>query len=220
VAWLCPAGVLEEEVIIHAPIELLHVYLPASRFEQLAEVCGGALVSATAVGYIDGIQDPLIHQIGVQILSELKCQTASGHVLVDALSLALTARLVQAYAATEGRSLNPRATHHGLGKARLGRVLEFIRTHIEENIGIDDLASVACLSPFHFARMFRTSMGVPPHRYLSSLRLERSKEALARSDKPLAEIALAACFSTQANFTRAFRMATGMTPGDFRRQAL
>jgi transcriptional regulator GlxA family with amidase domain len=137
----------------------------------------------------------------------------------DAVSLALTARPVQSYAATGGRSLNPHATHHGLGEARLGRVLEFMRAHIEEDIGMDQLAAVACLSPFHFARMFRISMGVPPHRYLCSLRLERSKESLARSDTPLAEIALAACFSTQANFTRAFRTATGMTPGEFRRKA-
>ena len=219
IAWLCPVGVREDEVTIHAAIELLHLYLPASQFLQLSDVYGGPPVPATAVGYIDGIRDELIHQIGLQILRELQCQTASGRVLVDALSLSLTARLAQAYAVTHGRAPTPRQERHGLDEARLGRVLDYMHTHIEKEMGIGELASVACLSAFHFVRMFRASTGVPPHRYLSSLRLKRAKVLLACGNTSIADIALATCFSSQANFTRAFRAATGTTPGQFRRQS-
>jgi AraC family transcriptional regulator len=67
--------------------------------------------------------------------------------------------------------------------------------------------------------MFRAKTGVPPHRFLSSLRLEKAKAALARGGASISEIAAAACFSTQANFTRAFKLATGVTPREFRRRA-
>ena len=66
--WLCPIGVVEEEVHLTAPLELLHIYLPVSRFEQLSEVCGGEPVKASSVGYIAGIRDDLISQIGSTIL--------------------------------------------------------------------------------------------------------------------------------------------------------
>jgi AraC family transcriptional regulator len=217
--WLCPAGVKSDETQSHGPIEFLHLYLPPSRFDSLSEICGGAHVPATAVGYLNGIRDEVILQAGMQILTEMRRETAAGRVLVDALGLFLTVRLAHVYAITQGRSPELAETRHGLGDERLARVLDYMREHIEEEISIEELASVACLSAFHFARMFRASMGVPPHRYLSSLRLDRAKVLLARSDTPIAEIALATCFSTQANFTRAFRAATEMTPGEFRRRS-
>ncbi len=217
--WLCPMGVREEEVNIRAPIELLHMYLPAARFDQLAEVCGGSPVRATSIGYVAGARDELIRQIGVSFLAEMKEQTASGRVLIEALTLSLTARLAQAYSTRAPVKTELRDTRHGLGDTKLRRVLDFMRNNLDEDIGIEDLAKVACLSPFHFTRMFRNSMGVPPHRYLSTLRLDRAKTMLALSDLPLAEIALLSCFSSQANFNRAFLKTIGMTPGAYRRGA-
>nr|WP_306666312.1 AraC family transcriptional regulator [Bradyrhizobium campsiandrae] len=218
--WLCPVGSVEDEVVVHGPSELLHLYLPTSGFAQLSEIYGSPLVRPTAIGQLNGFRDDLICQICQQVLSQMQNPTAAGRVLVDTLALSLTARLVQAYGITQARS--PDATidgRFGLGDVRLRRVLDYMSDHIEQDIGIDELASIACLSPFHFARMFSASMGVPPHRYLSSLRLDRAKSLLSRSDTSIAEIALATCFSTQANFTRAFKAATDMTPGEYRRRA-
>jgi AraC family transcriptional regulator len=81
------------------------------------------------------------------------------------------------------------------------------------------MASIACLSRFHFSRAFRQAVGQPPHRYVSARRLERAKALLTRGDRPLVDIALALGFSGQANFTRAFRQATGHAPGQFRQQS-
>jgi AraC family transcriptional regulator len=85
------------------------------------------------------------------------------------------------------------------------------------DLSLEQLASVACLSRFHFARAFKAAVGRSPHRYVSARRLERAKALLAREDRPLADIALALNFSCQANFTRAFAQATGQTPGRYRR---
>jgi AraC family transcriptional regulator len=97
-------------------------------------------------------------------------------------------------------------------------VREYIEANLEGgNLTIARLAKVASLSQFHFARAFKAAVGSAPHQYVSAHRLERAKELLARGDQSLLDIAVALNFSSQANFTRAFRVGTGMTPGQFRR---
>jgi AraC family transcriptional regulator len=73
------------------------------------------------------------------------------------------------------------------------------------------------LSRFHFARAFKAAVGQSPHQYVSAQRLERAKEMPTRGDQSLLDITVALSFSSQANFTRAFRVGAGMTPGQFRR---
>ena len=99
-----------------------------------------------------------------------------------------------------------------LGRKRMlmSRVKEYIEANLEEDIAITPLAKVASLSRFHFARAFKTAVGKSPHQFVSGHRLERAKVLLLN-------IAVALNFSSQANFTRAFRKGTGMTPGRYRR---
>ncbi len=91
--------------------------------------------------------------------------------------------------------------------------------HLEDDIGLDDLAAVAGLSVFHFTRMFANRIGMPPHRYLGQMRLERAKTLLALGRISIAEISGACCFSSQPNFSRAFRRATGTSPLAYRNEA-
>ena len=79
------------------------------------------------------------------------------------------------------------------------------------------LAEAACFSLFHFVRAFHLATGRPPHAYLSERRLDRAKQLLAYSDTSLAEISLTCSFSGQANFTKAFKRAVGVSPGRYRR---
>jgi AraC-like DNA-binding protein len=95
--------------------------------------------------------------------------------------------------------------------------MEYIAQHLDEDITVAQLAGVACLSPFHFVRMFRAAMGVAPHRYVSQQRLERPMALLAADKRSLIDIAFGSQFSSQASFNRAFRRATGVTPGEYRR---
>jgi AraC-like DNA-binding protein len=62
---------------------------------------------------------------------------------------------------------------------RLRRVLDYISDHIADEVTVEELARVACLSTFHFARMFRLTIGVSPHRYVSRLRLENAMAEIA-----------------------------------------
>ena len=106
----------------------------------------------------------------------------------------------------------------GLAPRQLRRVMEFMRANQAQDFLMDDLAAIVDLSAKHFARAFRQSTGLPPHRYLMNQRLQTAREMLASSDLDLAEIALACGFADQSHFTAAFRKATGATPGAFRRE--
>jgi AraC family transcriptional regulator len=110
------------------------------------------------------------------------------------------------------------ASGEGLDRRRLFRVLEYIEENLQGDLTIDRMASIACLSKFHFARTFKQAVGQSPHRYVSARRLDRAKDLLTQSERSLADIALALRFSCQASFTRAFGQATGQTPGRYRQR--
>ncbi len=136
--------------------------------------------------------------------------------LFETASFMLAVWLAQSHLEGEIVRDEPR-TRHCLDNARLRRVLDYIAHHLDEEISVADLAKVACLSIFHFTRMFAASVGMPPHRYVSRQRLEHAMTLLACGKLPLSQIALACRFSSQASFTRAFRRAAGLTPGEYRR---
>ena len=98
----------------------------------------------------------------------------------------------------------------------MARVLAFVGEHIERNFTVSDLAEVACMSPAHFARSFKVTTGWCPHEFVLQIRLAVAKRMLADQQLPIADIALSTGFSSQSNFSRAFRGATGVTPRAWR----
>ena len=218
IVWLCPSGVLEEDIQISHWHDVLHLYLPAERFAQYSEAQGGAGVYPDCVRYLGGLNDELLRKAGESLLVGMRMPTSSGRLLAESVALAVTARIAERYAGgvRRGDAVRPR---HMLAEHRLHRVLQYMAEHLEDDIGLDDLAVVAGLSAFHFNRMFANRIGMPPHRYLGQMRLERAKTLLSLGRLSLSEIAFACHFSSQPNFSRAFRRATGTSPLAYRNEA-
>ncbi|MGL4238799.1 helix-turn-helix domain-containing protein [Tabrizicola sp.] len=97
------------------------------------------------------------------------------------------------------------------------RSLELMRVRLSEDISLDELAVEARLSPFHFARMFKQSVGVPPRVHLTRLRVEKACELLERTDLPVTEIALEVGYSSNQVLARVFMKHRRMSPSDYRR---
>lgn len=103
----------------------------------------------------------------------------------------------------------------GLAGWQRKRVVEFIEEHLSEKIGLSTLSALAQLSPYHFARVFKQALGIPPHRYHMNRRVERAKALLV--DRSVTEVALAVGYAQTSSFSSSFRRATGMSPSKFRR---
>ncbi|MFT6557058.1 helix-turn-helix transcriptional regulator [Sneathiella sp.] len=105
----------------------------------------------------------------------------------------------------------------GLPPSICKKIADYLDSHFGDSISIDTMASLAGYSSFHFARMFKESFALPPHRYLEQLRIKKSKEMLRAKVTPLAQIAIACGYSSQAHFTARFKNAVGLTPKQFQK---
>ncbi|MGL4238800.1 helix-turn-helix domain-containing protein [Tabrizicola sp.] len=97
------------------------------------------------------------------------------------------------------------------------RSLELMRARLAEDISLDELAAEAQLSPCHFARMFKHSVGVPPRVYLTQLRIEKACELLEATDLPVTEIAFDVGYSSNQVLARVFQKHRRMSPSLYRR---
>ena len=216
--WLSPAG--GPDVVIEmsdAMPAILHIYLPPSQFSPTSLGEGSDPSAVASLRFESSFQDPLVAEMAYAITSELQRETSVGSMLIETLASSLAARLVQNHVGTLARDASARAAQAGLDRRRLTRVLDYIGANLEDDLTLARLASIACLSRFHFSRAFKAAVGRSPHHYVSAKRLELAKQLLGKGEQPLVDIALTLQFSCQANFTRAFREATGQTPAQYRR---
>jgi AraC family transcriptional regulator len=215
--WLCPAGICEEAIRLSGDMpEVLHVYLPPHSFLGLVND-GQTNFRAQDLRYQAKVKNPTVLKLTGAIVHELHEETSSGGLKMDALAVELIGALAQDHAEVPS-SGPPVASAKGiLDRRRLDRVLEYIEANLDYDISVADLAEAACFSLFHFVRAFHLAVGRPPYAYLSERRLDRAKQLLAYSKTSLAEISLTCRFSGQANFTRAFTRAMGLSPGRYRR---
>jgi len=132
----------------------------------------------------------------------------------EALCAVLVHELVRLNSGTAGGNHLLRG---GLAGWQKNQVRDYVEEHLDDNISLAKLAGLARLSPFHFARAFKQSFELPPHRYLTLRRIERAKELLRQPDLSVTRIGLNVGFSDTSSFSVAFRRETGVTPTDFRR---
>lgn len=99
-------------------------------------------------------------------------------------------------------------------------ILSYINEHFREALTIDDLASAAGLSPYHFIRTFKQSTGYTPHEYLLDTRIENAKYLLTTTSMTSKDICFETGFSSESVFCASFRKKTGLTPSDYRSQTL
>jgi AraC family transcriptional regulator len=107
-----------------------------------------------------------------------------------------------------------------LPSCRLRRVTDYVQQNLDKDLTLAELAAVLCMSPFHFARLFKCSTGVPPHRFVVRQRITRARTCLAMEGQSIAQISRMVGYRTPSHFTTVFRRTLGVTPGAYRAAAL
>ncbi|WP_201862621.1 AraC family transcriptional regulator [Microvirga soli] len=100
--------------------------------------------------------------------------------------------------------------------SRLTRVSSYIHDHLDEELSLDVLAGIACLSPYHWHRIYHAHFGETVAATVRRLRLQRAAAHLAHTSMPITKVAERAGYDSQASFTRAFSAAFGLPPATYR----
>lgn len=95
--------------------------------------------------------------------------------------------------------------------------IEYLRQNVSENISLDEISSMAELSPYYFLRQFKAVTGLPPHAYLMQCRVYLARRAVEQGCS-LVEAALQAGFADQAHFSRSFKAIHGLSPNDYKKE--
>ncbi len=159
------------------------------------------------------LQDPLIQGIVFALKDELYSKGMGGSLYVEQLTTTLAIHLLKKYCVKK-----PHISSYGDGlpKYKLRQAIDYIHTHIEQDIKLVDLAELVGMSQYYFAHLFKQSMGIAPYQYVIQQRVERAKQLLKYRDVAISDIALACGFANQSHFTKHFRKLTGITPKAYR----
>lgn len=212
--WLVPAGTHETLLELDGPSEWLLIFLPDTLLLQ-QELAHYDIDPATVrLAYVGGVVDEVMAQMVANLANLLNRERGPyDRVLADGMRTALAAHLIDNYSDEIWRG------REQIGRfvpKRLQRVFDFVDANLADDLSLPDLAAEACLSPYHFSRVFRDATGCSPHRFVIRRRIESARAQLAETDDPICTIALESGFSSQANFTRTFRKEAGITPGQYR----
>lgn len=156
--------------------------------------------------------DPTLVRLGLLLAAESTDPTSVGHVFGESLAVALFLAMAPSLALPADRT-----KPFQLAPWQLNRVSQHMEANLSMPLQLDELAKIAQLSVSYFARAFKGSTGLPPHRWHLHLRVKRSQELLMQGEFPLAHIALETGFADQSHFTRVFSRLVGVSPGAWRR---
>jgi AraC family transcriptional regulator len=197
--------------------ESTHILLAPPLLARVAAEALDLNPDRVAIPPVYDLSHPPVQAAMLALDAELRAGGPGGRLLAEALGNVLAVHLLRHFA-TSGRA----GTHPGglLPRHKLRAVTEYIIEHLDAELSLDHLAGVAHTSPYHFARLFKNSTGLPPHQYVITRRVERAKELLRDRDRlPLAEVAVETGFSNQSHFTHHFKRLVGVTPKLFQSSA-
>jgi AraC family transcriptional regulator len=206
-AWICPAGDLVS-LRVNSNFRYVRMSIDPAYFNKL--VSSQPESSSIELRRTYGVAESQIGQVVDALVAESDAGNPGGLAFVEALATGLSHQL--AFHAGVRKPSVPRL-RGGLSVAAKRRALELMDANLDSNLSVQFLASEVGLSPAHFARAFKETMGVAPHQYLLHLRLERSRRLLDSENATLADVAQRAGFADQAHFTRFFKREYGVTPG-------
>jgi AraC family transcriptional regulator len=197
--------------------DTLNVYLDPPLVARVAAEAFDLDPARVTVPPLDGLDLPHLRAAMRAVEAELTSGGAGGPLAAESLANVLAVHLIR-------HVLTPRQPARGrdgaLPQRKLCAVVEYIEEHLEASPTLEQIAAVARLSPYHFARQFKRATGLPPHQYVIARRVERARQLLqGGAELSLAEVAADAGFSDQSQLSHHFKRLVGVTPGRFRTPA-
>jgi AraC family transcriptional regulator len=212
---LVPAGT-PGRVRWNGGFDWLHVYLEPGRLARVAAEAFDLDPARLTLPPVDVLDLPHLRAAMSAVDCELLTGGAGGPLAAESLANIVAVHLIRHLVAPHRPARGRDGT---LPRGRLRAVVEYIEEHLDAGPSLDEMAAVARISEYHFARQFKAATGLPPHQYVIARRVERAKQLLRDGDLSLAEVAASAGFSDQSQFCHHFKRLVGVTPRQFRTPA-
>ncbi len=195
------------------PFDNIHLNVTQATIDELGEECGVGNVEFDGVSYRTFYDATLLH-LAHSLKPAFRRPSELSGLFAEHVSAAAALHLMKT-----------RGGHDGIGRKLAGglapwqerRARDYIETHLDRDIDLRVLAATCGLSATHFAKAFKGTVGMPPHRWLLKQRVERACDMLLNTGEPLEAIAAACGFADQSHMTRVFTRTIGTSPGAWRR---
>ncbi len=193
--------------------DVIVITLDPDKVERFAQTELSMLLDSQQLQDTPLFEDADLCAAGVMLRDALHDDDITSGVMFEAMSRVLLVKLLQRYGKRrpEEVALSARFT-----SAHYSRVLTFIRARLDQTITLDELAREAGMSPSHFSRVFKETVGSTPMQYVLAYRIETAIKLMEDPTRPLGGIALDCGFADQAHFSRSFKQVTGQTPRAYR----
>lgn len=163
-----------------------------------------------------GVVDEKALAIAAEMRNELVCASFGYEECLESLLTLFGIHVLRTYTSLNKRPAHDLPVTGGLSPMVRSRVIEYIHTHLSRKITIETLASIAELSPSHFARAFRQSLGQTPHEFVITTRLQLAKKMIQTSSTSLYEISQLTGFSSNSHMSASMKKAWGQNPSQIR----
>jgi AraC family transcriptional regulator len=198
---------------VAGPIEVSHVYLTDQRLQSCADLIAGG----QSIELIDrvGFEDPKAARILELLGHEAALGDRSSRLFLEQAVDLLCIQLIRGHSSLG--ALPTAAPRRGLAAWQVKRVTTYMREHLGQDVGLQELANLVSLSRFHFCTAFRMATGHTPHEWLTVQRIQRATALLTNPKLSITQIALTVGYQTPSAFAATFRKIAGITPTEFRR---
>lgn len=190
----------------------LHLYLAPALLQRVAAEVD---LNPDAVELLQtlGTYDPQVQATALALLAELRTGGLGGKLYAESVATLLALHLLRRYSSAK---LPDQPHLGGLSRPLVQQVTAYIEERLVDELSLAELAAVAGLSPYHFARRFKEALGCTPHQYVVQRRVERARLLLTTTNWTLATIAQAVGCASESHLALHFKRLTGLTPKYFR----
>ncbi|WP_446742297.1 helix-turn-helix domain-containing protein [Silvibacterium acidisoli] len=210
--WVMPQG-SRHQVRFERNVEGVALAFDPATFDRMVQSSDGK--ASMPIMHSLNVCPPAINHLMRALMHESNDPSTPDGIALECIATAIALATCQhARAIATTTKTGPR-----LAPKQVRAVQAYAETHLHQQISLADLAATAGLSPFHFLRSFKGSLGSTPAQYVLDRRMERARHLLRVSALTVSEIGIGVGFEDVSHFSRAFRRAVGVTPSAFRNSA-